>query len=61
MRYNRRIAMTELWILAGALVACGVYINYLTYKLGRMATHLENANTVLMVMMNEEAENGGEL
>jgi hypothetical protein len=53
--------MNELWILAGALVACGVYINYLTYKLGRMATHLENANTVLMVMMNEEAENGGEL
>ena len=53
--------MIEVYILAAALVACGVYINYLTYKLGRMATHLENANTVLMVMINEEEENGREL
>ena len=48
--------MIELWILAGALVACGVHISYLNYKLGRMATHLENANTVLMVMIKEEED-----
>ena len=48
--------MTEVYILAVALVAAGAYINWLTWKLGKMATHLENANTVLMVMMKEEAE-----
>ena len=46
--------MIEVYILATALVAAGVYINWLTWKLGKMATHLENANTVLMVMMEEE-------
>ncbi len=50
--------MIEVYILAAALVAAGAYINFLTWKLGKMATHLENANTVLMVMMREEEENG---
>ena len=50
--------MFEVYILAAALVAAGAYINWLTWKLGKMATHLENANTVLMVMMREEEENG---
>ena len=50
--------MIEVYILAAALVAAGAYINWLTWKLGKMATHLENANTVLMVMMREEEENG---
>ena len=48
--------MFEIYILAGALIAAGAYINYLTWKLGRMHTHLENANTVLMVMMEEERD-----
>ena len=50
--------MIEVHILAAALVAAGAYINFLTWKLGKMTTHLENANTVLMVMMREEEENG---
>ena len=51
--------MTEVYILAAALVAAGVYINYLTWKLGKITTHLENASTVLMVMMKEEEDGDG--
>lgn len=48
--------MIEVYILAAALVAAGVYINWLTWRLGKITTHLENANTVLMVMMEEERD-----
>lgn len=48
--------MIEIYILAGALIAAGAYINYLTFRLGRMATHLENTNMVLMAMMEEERD-----
>ena len=46
--------MIEIYILAGALVAAGAYINFLTWRMGKMETHLEYANLVLMAMMEEE-------
>ncbi len=49
--------MIEVYILAAALVAAGAYINWLTWKLGQMATHLKNANTVLMAMMDDMEKN----
>ena len=53
--------MIELWILAGALVACGVYINYLTWKLGRMYTHLENQGVIITAMIEDmEGKDGGD-
>ena len=48
--------MIEVYILSAALVAAGAYINYLTWKLGRMHTHLENTNMVLMAMMEGERD-----
>ena len=53
--------MIEIWILAGALVACGLYISYLTYKLDRVTKTLENANMVIGVMICREAKNDREL
>ena len=48
--------MIEIYILAGALVAAGAYINYLTFRLGRMAARLENTNMVLMAMMEDDRD-----
>jgi hypothetical protein len=45
--------MIEIYILAAALVAAGGYINFLTWKLGRMATHLENQGVIIMAMMED--------
>ena len=45
--------MIEVYILAAALVAAGVYINFLTWKLGKMATHLENQGVIIMAMMDD--------
>jgi hypothetical protein len=45
--------MIEVYILAAALVAAGGYINFLTWKLGRMATHLENQGAIIMAMMED--------
>lgn len=46
--------MIEVYILSAALVAAGAYINFLTWRMGKMETHLENANLVLMAMMEDE-------
>ena len=46
--------MFEVYILSAALVAAGAYINFLTWRMGKMETHLENANLVLMAMMEDE-------
>jgi len=45
--------MIEVYILAAALVAAGGYINFLTWKLGRMATHLENQGAIIMAMIED--------
>ena len=53
--------MTEVYILAAALVAAGGYINYLTWKLGRMYTHLENQGVIITAMIEDmEGKDGGD-
>ena len=60
---NRGADMIEVYILAAALVAAGAYINWLTWKLGRMATHLENQSVIIMAMMDgtEDKDDGNKL
>jgi hypothetical protein len=59
--------MIGIWILSGALVAGGLYINFLTWKLGRMYTHLENQGVIITAMIQEmegieemEGKDGGD-
>ena len=53
--------MNEIYLLSVALVAAGVYISYLTYKLDRVTKTLESANMVIGVMICREAKNDREL
>lgn len=53
--------MIGIWILSGALVAGGLYINFLTWKLGRMYTHLENQGVIITAMIEDmEGKDGGD-